>query len=227
MPAAFVSVFILASSGVLLFLWLRCACRSILRKRFEQDASAEVVDASQMEFLEVRKTLADSPNEADRNVLLEALERDYQALTYLLRKTATGRKRREPGSERLLMLDFQLLRFWVRLKGLLTAKTWVSSLSEMTTILEYFANVLGQRLAYSMNLLAPHLATPTGSSSSVLGVCCYCRNVRLPSRGTTEWVTAEKYHERGGEGSLVLSHGICPQCYENIVRPMLARPQNR
>ncbi|NIV35493.1 MAG: hypothetical protein GWN58_40395 [Anaerolineae bacterium] len=45
------------------------------------------------------------------------------------------------------MLDFQLLRLWVRLKRLVGWPSWRAGLLEMTTILNYFANVVGQRLA--------------------------------------------------------------------------------
>ena len=147
MSPTFVSVFILVSSVVLLLFWLRWACRSVLQQRFEQDYSAEVAEANQLEYLAIRKALAEYPEEiADYNGLLATLERDYEALTYLLRNAATVHVGQYTRSERLLVLDFQVLRLWVRLKRLLGWPSWRSGLLAMATILEYFGNVMGRRL---------------------------------------------------------------------------------
>ena len=80
---------------------------------------------------------------------MPTLERDYEALTYLLRNAGTVHVGKYSRAERLLMLDFQLLRFWVRVKRLLGLQSWHSTLLEMTSILQYFGNVMGQRLATS------------------------------------------------------------------------------
>src|SRR3989344_1896188 len=123
MFAYFVSVFILVSSGLLLLFWLRSAAQSVLRQRFEQDYSAEVAEANQLEYLAIR-----------------------EALTYLLRNAATVHVGRYSRTERLLIMDFQLLRLWVRLKRLLGWPSWRSGLLEVATILEDFGNVVGHRL---------------------------------------------------------------------------------
>src|SRR3972149_4869213 len=147
MFAYFVSVFILASSGLLLLFWLRSAAQSVLRQRFEQDYSAEVAEANQLEYLAIRKALAESPEEtADSAGLLTTLERDYEALTYLLRNAATVHVGRYSRTERLLIMDFQLLRLWVRLKRLLGWPSWRAGLLGSAPILEYCGNVAGPRL---------------------------------------------------------------------------------
>jgi len=79
--------------------------------------------------------------------VLDALERDYEALSYLLRNAATLHVGRYSPSERLLILDFQLLRLRARIAHTLGVGNWRSVLLEMTAILEYFGNVVGQRLA--------------------------------------------------------------------------------
>ena len=145
--ATMISAFILVMSAAMLVFWLRSASRSILRERFEQDYSAEVAEANQLEFLTIRKALADSTEgEVDYSGYLGALERDYEALTYLLRNAATVHVGRYTPQERLLVLDFQLLRVWVRLKKLVGWSSWQTGLTEMATILQYFGNVVGQRL---------------------------------------------------------------------------------
>ena len=148
MSATFVSVFILLMSGAMLAFWLRSASHSVLRQRFEQDFSSEVAEANQLEFLTIRKALANAPQDiGDHRNVLVALERDYQALSYLLRNAATVHVGRYSRSERLLILDFKLLSLWVRLSRGLGFQGWRSGLLEMTTILQFFGNVVGQRLA--------------------------------------------------------------------------------
>lgn len=148
MSATFVSVFILLMSGAMLVFWLRSASQSVLRQRFEQDFSSEVAEANQLEFLTIRKALASAPQDiGDHRSVLTALERDYQALSYLLRNAATVHVGRYSRSERLLIIDFRLLSLWVRISRGLGFQGWRSGLLEMTTILQFFGNVVGQRLA--------------------------------------------------------------------------------
>jgi hypothetical protein len=143
----FVSLFILISSLALLPLWLRSACRVLLRKRFEQNYSAEVAEANQLEFLSIRRALEEYPEEiSNYGELVATLERDYEALTYLLRNAATVHVGRHSRAERLLMMDFQLLRVWVRVKRGLGMNSWRAGMLEMTHILEYFGNLVGHRL---------------------------------------------------------------------------------
>lgn len=147
MSATFVSIVILVVSVAFLLVSLRSASRSILAERFEQDYSAEVAEANQLEYLAIRQALAEYPEEiADYGGLMATLERDYEALTYLLRNAATIHVGRYSRSERLLILDFQMLRLWVRVKRGLGLRSWRSGLMEMATILQYFGNVVGQRL---------------------------------------------------------------------------------
>ena len=147
MTATLVSVSILIISALMLVFWLRSASRSILQERFEQNYSAEVAEANQLEYLTVRKAVSDGPEDSvDYANSLGALERDFEALTYLLRNAATVNVGRYTNRERLLVLDFQLLRVWVRFKRTVGLSSWQSGLVEMATILEYFGNVVGQRL---------------------------------------------------------------------------------
>lgn len=141
----------------MLVLWLRSASQSVLRQRFEQEYSAEVAEANQLEFLAIQRALASAPEEvADYRGVLAALERDYQALSYLLRNAATVHVGRYSRAERLLIFDFRLLSLSVRLARALGWRSWRSSLMEMTTILQYFGNVVGQRLATFPSRLPSH-----------------------------------------------------------------------
>jgi hypothetical protein len=145
--AIFISIFVLVSSVAMLVGWLRSACRAVLNERFERDFSAEVAEANQLEFLAIRRALSEYPEEiSDYRTLISTLERDYDALVYLLRNAATLEVGRHTRTERLLMLDFQFLRAWVRFKRATGLSSWRSGLIEMASILGYFGNLVGQRL---------------------------------------------------------------------------------
>lgn len=148
MPATVVSVLILIVSGILLFFWLQLASRSIRAQGFERNFGADVAQANQLQYLEIQRALSGEPEViADYKEVLATLEWDYKALTYLLRNAATLHVGRYSSAERLLILDFQLLRLGVRVKRLLGIGDWQSSLRGMVSILDYFGNVVGQRLA--------------------------------------------------------------------------------
>ncbi len=226
MSATFISLFILASSGALLFFWLRSACRCILSEVFEQQHKAGVAEVTEFEYLVGHKLLRENPEEiADRCALMESLEREYKFLSYLLGKTTSLQGGQHPYRMRLLRLDFQLLRLWLRLKVLLTVDNWGASLLEMGAILRYFGDALSQRLRSSMQMFEPCPVLAGGAPSSLLCICTYCRDVRLsPDTSKEKWVTAKRYFQLGGKGSVSLSHGICPQCYK-LVRGLMLTHQ--
>lgn len=63
---------------------------------------------------------------------------------------------------------------------------------------------------------------PSPGSPS-LRICSYCKNVRYPPDGEDSfWMAPEQYYELGGSDEVVLSHGICPDCWTTIAEPLLA-----
>ncbi len=52
----------------------------------------------------------------------------------------------------------------------------------------------------------------------LLAICSYCKRLR-DERG--DWISLERYME--GRSTAQFSHGICPDCYETRVKPMLDR----
>lgn len=143
-----VSALILVVSGLLLLFWLRLACRSILAERAGQEYGVGVAEANQLQYLELRRALTEEgEGRADYGAVLRALDSDYKALTYLLRNAATLHLGRHSHAERLLILDFHLLRLWVRVMRLLGWEDLRGRVLEMVAILEYFGNVVGHRLA--------------------------------------------------------------------------------
>jgi CheY-like chemotaxis protein len=52
----------------------------------------------------------------------------------------------------------------------------------------------------------------------LLPICCYCKSVR---NDNDYWEQVEHYIAEHSE--LQFSHGICPRCYDTVVRPQLAQ----
>ena len=141
-----VSVAILVGSVAMLAFWAHTAIQTMVRGCAESKASSEVAVANHLCYQVIRRALeTDSQQPGDARACLGALEHDYDALTYLLRNAATVHVGRYTPRERLLVLDFQLLRLAVRLQRALGWPGWRTRLLEMTRILEYFGNTVGLR----------------------------------------------------------------------------------
>jgi DNA-binding response OmpR family regulator len=52
----------------------------------------------------------------------------------------------------------------------------------------------------------------------VLPTCMYCKKIRDEG---SRWVNIEQYISQHTQASF--SHGVCPSCYENVVKPELDR----
>jgi len=53
----------------------------------------------------------------------------------------------------------------------------------------------------------------------IVTICSYCLDLR--DKDTGEWIRPEEYYRRGGEQDVALSHGICTECMETKIRPLL------
>ena len=97
-----------------------------------------------LEFPSLRKSLVEVGITVDYSRLPKALECDFLALTHLIQNMANGKKHVFKG-QRLLILYFrvQLISFAVR--RLLRVGEKKAAL-RLTSVLKYFANVVGQRL---------------------------------------------------------------------------------
>ena len=140
----FMAALILMISTGLFFFYLQSVCQRILRRQFAQEFFQAIVNANRLEFPSVRKAIEefDSPPEYPR--LMLTLKCDFLALTYLL-KNAANVDQRYTYEERLLILYFRFVivslavRHWLRMRE-------SSAALRLTAILEYFANVVGQRV---------------------------------------------------------------------------------
>ena len=138
------AVLILVLSAALFLFYLQAICERILRRHFAGQPSHPVVDANRLEFPFVQKALEEFDLPVDYPRFRMQLKCDYLALTYLLKNSA-NQHHRLSRHELLLAIYFHSL-------GTLLAVAHLAGISEkpvllkMTGVLEYFANVLGERI---------------------------------------------------------------------------------
>jgi len=137
------SLILILSTGLLLF-YIQAVCQKILRRQFSQEFFQSIVNANRLEFPSVRKAITDFNSPMEYSRLTLTLKCDFLALTYLL-KNAANVNQRYSYEERLLMVYFKLIftslvtRHWFKLRE-------TSEALKLTAILEYFANVVGERV---------------------------------------------------------------------------------
>lgn len=140
----FLAALILILSTALFFFYFQATCQKILRRQFDREYFQAIVNANRLEFPSVRKALEEFDVPVDYPRLRMMLKCDFLALTYLL-KNAANLQQRYSSEERLLMIYFRfvflsmLTRHWLRLGE-------KPAVLNLTVILQYFANVLGQRV---------------------------------------------------------------------------------
>jgi len=141
----FLSILTLIISTALLLFYIEAVCRKILRRRFDQEFFHGIVNANRLEFPFVRKTLEEYDVPVDYARFRMQLKCDFLALTYLL-KNAMNAKRQLSRQERLLILYFRVIFFSMAVLHMLRLPEQ-SCILKATEILEYFANVLGERVS--------------------------------------------------------------------------------
>ena len=135
---------ILILSTAFFFFYMQATCQRILRQQFDREYFLAVVNASSLEFPAVRRTLGEFNAPVDYPRLRMMLKCDFLALTYLL-KNAVNVDQRYSREEQLLMLYFRLAfaslitRHWLRVRE-------KPAILKLTAVLQYFANVVGQRV---------------------------------------------------------------------------------
>ena len=139
-----VATLILIISTGLLFFYFQVTCQKILRRKFDREYSWSIVNANRLEFPAIQKSVLDFNSGVDYARLRMTLRCDYLALTYLL-KNAGNIRQRLTREERLLLLYSRGLFFSLFLRHRLRLGEKPAIL-KLTTVLEYFANVVGQRV---------------------------------------------------------------------------------
>ncbi len=132
-----ISIFILVFSVALFLFYLQAVCERILLREFADPLSEPIIEANSLAFPAIRKLLEQSGTPAECSGLRESLKADCWALVHLL-KHAFNRSGRLTSSERLLTLYFRAL-------SAVANVAQGPALLRMIAVLEYFANVLGER----------------------------------------------------------------------------------
>lgn len=139
-----VAVLILILSTALFFFYFQVTCRKILCRQFDREYFQSIANANRLEFPSLRRSLEDFGAPVDYSRLRMMLRCDFLALTYLL-KNAANVNQSYTYDERLLILYFrwQFLSLAVRRLLRLGENT---AILRLTAVLQYFANVVGQRV---------------------------------------------------------------------------------
>jgi hypothetical protein len=140
----FMAALILIVSTGLFFFYLQAVCQKILRRQFAQEFFQSIVNANRLEFPSVRKAIEEFGSPVEYPRLTLTLKCDFLALTYLL-KNAANVNQRYSYEERLLIVYFKLVFASLVSRHLLKLREAPAAL-KLTTILEYFANVVGERV---------------------------------------------------------------------------------
>jgi hypothetical protein len=137
----FFNAVLTASSLLLLCYWFRYTCLLILAAEPVDYYTAEIVEANQLAFPEVRARLR--RNDATTlEYLHESLERDFAVLAGLLQEHNT---RVDPGiEEAMLTIHFRTLSASFRLTHRHLRASAADALEEMTRVVTHLANQLGQ-----------------------------------------------------------------------------------
>ena len=134
------AILVIVSTGLLLW-WFWYSCRLILSAPSARDYTKEVARANELRFLEVKEDLVKVSEPRQLHSLEEKLKRDYTLLNYLLDHGPAFLAKTDRLEHRLLMLHFNLMRAWYALSKSRRA------LLEMTQVIGYFANKMGERCA--------------------------------------------------------------------------------
>ena len=122
-------ILIITFSFVLFVYWFRYSCVLLLRNAAERSATTQPDD----ERFSVAKVMERLKAEPELEPLERALERDYHVVTYLISHAADL----ELASieNRLLILDYRIMRIWSRLTRTLAPEQSRKALTEMASIL--------------------------------------------------------------------------------------------
>lgn len=138
------AVLVLVLSSAMFFFYFQATCQKILSRQFDRDYFLSIVNANRLEFPSLRKSLEEFGEPVDYPRLRMILKCDFLALAYLL-KNAANVNQRYTSEERLLILYFRWLFFSLAARRLLGFGE-KQVILRVTSVLQYFANVVGQRV---------------------------------------------------------------------------------
>ena len=141
------TLLIVVISSALFVYWFRYTVILILRTRPARDYAPQVAAANRLSFIEIRQRLHAQVEAESLGGFSKSLQQDYRMLKYLLGHAATGQAGRYTAELRLLMANFRILAWCCAAVLRFRPEAAKMALLEMSSILEYFANVMGRRVA--------------------------------------------------------------------------------
>ena len=135
---------VLTLSLATVLFYFQATCQRILRRQFEWDYFQSIAKANRLEFPSLQKSVEEFGAPVEYSRLRRTLQCDFFALTYLL-KNVENAKRRYSNEERLLILYFRCLFLSLAVRRLLRLRD-NKAILKLTSVLQYFANVVGQRV---------------------------------------------------------------------------------
>jgi hypothetical protein len=121
----------------------------ILSAKTATDYAGQVAAANQLNFVDVQERLQSDLTPAQFDGLRASLDRDFRLLEYLVRHAAEFRVAGQALEQRMLILDYRLMRVWYSLSRSFSNLHSRKALEEMSQIVGHFANAVGERVAYT------------------------------------------------------------------------------
>jgi hypothetical protein len=130
-------------SALLFGYWFRFACLLILSTKTARDHTRAVAVANRLEFLEIQSQLHHP--RADLERLRRLLDRDYAVLTSLLKDSSDCSPMECKTEMRMLKINYCLVSLRYELSRRFSMAAAARALKEMSLVVEYFANAMGER----------------------------------------------------------------------------------
>jgi hypothetical protein len=137
-----VTVIILAGSALLFVYWFRYTCLLILSAKTAEDYAADFAAAARLSFRDVQASLQDRAMALDP--LHAALERDFAVVGGLIKNVGQSGEDQFSLEARMLGVYYRLMQAAYRVASPLSTEAARHALEQMSMVVGYFANVLGE-----------------------------------------------------------------------------------
>jgi hypothetical protein len=138
------SILIIGCSVVMFLYWFRYTCLLILHAEPAKRYAGRVAAANRLSFLNIQTALRKQESIA-LDTLHRSLDNDYRIVSYLIQH-ASGLGAHSV-EQKIIMVDYRVMQVWYRLTRNVSEVHARKALEEMSNILAYFANAMGQRAA--------------------------------------------------------------------------------